>query len=588
MTLTNRIGEVYTDFMPETGIFKTEPFYRKAVFWQVAVPVSLLLLFLITFHTEIGDIWKLVGNLVRGGDHLVLGTAIRSFVLTVFNIGAFTVFFTLGLLLVAQFVLPVRTVSERWKVFVRLYLYLSKRHGPAVKVREGKIVASEKELKRSLPGVAFVDLCSAIALEKRWLPIEMGGNKATPHRRKFSIRRLARILGVGRSRKKGDREEAVRVLGPGIAFTEMGEKVRGVADLRRHFRLTPNINGYTRDGFEIRTHVWVMFSLGEPAEVIKAVSVGDWAEDVQALQIMKHVRDGKTIQTIKLVDEFESADKAEIYHMVQQYQEPEFAESPPDGSKAAKPPYTFNKERVFAAIYAQAQTGKENEMEYWADLPGKVAIEVFRDRISMKNLDDLLRPDVAYDPKDPGTFPLGAFRGEISRAMRNLGVLSYQFMRRKDGRYPVNGMEWNEDEWEELPVQELRNPKVLRDRGVRVIAAGFPELHPTSKDVVEGLTEVWMARWQQREQITEADHDLQATRLRAKVIAETQRDILSELYQIRNQKELSRPQIAERIFLALEKISADPATQRLLPSETLNLLWDLRQYLLPADDEVEE
>ena len=86
--------------------------------------------------------------------------------------------FGLALLGVSQFVLPVQTPQERRAVFSRLFSYWLGYHGPAIFIKEAKQKAREEELKSTRPGVAFVDLCSAVALEKSWVPTATGGGLA--------------------------------------------------------------------------------------------------------------------------------------------------------------------------------------------------------------------------------------------------------------------------------------------------------------------------------------------------------------------------------------------------------------------------
>ncbi len=567
--------------MPESGIFKTEPFYKKALFWQIAVPVCLFLLTLLMFRQEFSTIWSFLRQGEEAASWQKAGPALAHLI---FNVLAFIFFGLVSLLLVSQFVLPVRTLDERIEVFKRILLYLTGGHGPAIKVREAKLVASDEELKSSKPGVAFVDLCSAIALERRWLPVRgvAGGERS------FSARRFLRLpRRILNFQKRHQKDARVRIAGPGIVFTEWGEKIRGVADLRRQFRLTPNINAYSRDGFEIRTHVWVLFGLGEPSEVIKVTYTGDKPEDLRSLTLVDKKESGQKRQYIQFGDEFDAVDKAEISQYVGTYRPSEEPVWQGDASPEwVKPPYVFDPERVFAAIYAQAQTQEENTQEQWSDLPGKVAIAAFRDMLSVKVLDDLVKPKVAFDQKNPSdTFPLLDFRKEFSRKVRNLGVLSFQFVRRKDGQLPVNGTEWSEDEWEILPAQPLRTSKVLRDRGVRVVAAGFPEIIPTQVGVREGWSEYWAAQYQQRAQLTDADHSFEAVRLRTKVRAQTQRELQTSLKLILDTTGVPREALALRVLQALEGAVSNPSTRRMLPGEALEFLWDLRRYLAPGAEE---
>jgi hypothetical protein len=221
-------------------------------------------------------------------------------------------------------------------------------------------------------------------------------------------------------------------------------------------------------------------------------------------------------------------------------------------------------------------------VEVWTELPLKVAIEVFRDMLALENYDDLYRPT-------SDEFPFfQTFRPKFNRRVRNLGVLNYQFVRRKDGRPFEKGMTWDESEVDYAPVQRLRASKVLRDRGIKIMVAGFPELNPQHKGVRDTLVEHWGAGWQREAQLTQSEYELEAMRVRSKAKAEAQRDMVYTLSQVFNMQDLSREALIWRIFQALETVADDPATRSLLPAETLNFLWDLRQYLLPPSVDTTE
>jgi len=104
------------------------------------------------------------------------------------GLGAWLVFF-------AQFVLPVRTFSDRLKVVDRLVTYLTGGHGPAMFVENGIVRAREEEKKRKGPGVIWLDSASAAVLRT--------GVKFT------------------------------RTVGPGVHFTAADESIAGTADLHQ-------------------------------------------------------------------------------------------------------------------------------------------------------------------------------------------------------------------------------------------------------------------------------------------------------------------------------------------------------------------
>ena len=64
----------------------------------------------------------------------------------------------------AQFVLPVTTLSARFRIVDRLISYLSGYHGPAIFVENGVVRESEGELNKRGPGVVWLDSASAAVL----------------------------------------------------------------------------------------------------------------------------------------------------------------------------------------------------------------------------------------------------------------------------------------------------------------------------------------------------------------------------------------------------------------------------------------
>ena len=93
----------------------------------------------------------------------------------------------------AQFVLPVRTFQDRRKIFGRLIRYLFGSHGPALFIENGKIKEHSGERMKRGPGVLWLDSASAAVTR-------------TP----VSI---------------------LQTLGPGVHFTESYEYIAGTVDL---------------------------------------------------------------------------------------------------------------------------------------------------------------------------------------------------------------------------------------------------------------------------------------------------------------------------------------------------------------------
>ena len=109
--------------------------------------------------------------------------------------------FVLWFVFLVQFLLPVRSLSERWKLLGRIVLYFFGDRGPAIFIQDGKIIQKmiktegevKQEIKKTGPGVIWLDPASAAVLR-------------TPTR-------------------------FTRSVGPGIVFTGRGETIASVVDL---------------------------------------------------------------------------------------------------------------------------------------------------------------------------------------------------------------------------------------------------------------------------------------------------------------------------------------------------------------------
>jgi len=159
----------------------------------------------------------------------------------------------------AQFTLPVRNSQQRLWVFIRLIYYLIRQHGPAIFIKNGKVVenaADEKNKKK--PGVIWLDTASAAVLRTDT---------------KFT-----------------------RTVGPGVIFTTKGEYIAGSVDLRKQIQSIGPLNsdkpfdvpaqetlpetyaavqerrqstsGLTRDGIEVVPSISVVFSIDAQSNVV--------------------------------------------------------------------------------------------------------------------------------------------------------------------------------------------------------------------------------------------------------------------------------------------------------------------------------
>ena len=573
-------------------------FWRKFIFW------GLFLLFLLAFWGEIWQtlvtLWRLLSaglscflvlfyRLPREGCQKSLEAATltpemrRGIFITLINLLAYLGVAGFSIFQAAQFALPVRTFDERMKAFNRILLYLRGQHGPAIFVKEGKANTRADEADKVLPGVALVDLSSAIVLEQQkntvaWQLNHLRAEQKTVEAEAsgkplFAVKQIVRKL-------NGETPPWVRVAGPGVVFTDAGEKIHSVVDLRKQTRANGKAQVFTRDGIKLEMPLFVVFSLSNAPEVMTVGYVG--GKEQKNLRWLKFEPAAKGSKDQKLTDIFEidPDDQAEIHNYVQ-YGHVHVDKHPSPATRPVKTPYPFYPDRVFAAAYAKALTSADATP--WDDLPLKVALDIFCKEIEKYDFEGLFQPD------QPDNFPLAKIKAEIARRVVYQGLLSYKLAR------PVGSEETSETTWNthpfaesdkgrvwkaaELkisPVRELFGSKILRDRGICVLTAGFPEFRPAEDAVKNKLVEGWMAHVEKDLTMIKAQRELETMRELSRARAQTQSEmtyVLSNLFQTTPH---SKEALALRIFQSLEKA----ASSNLDPKEVLSMLQNLHKWLL--------
>jgi hypothetical protein len=383
------------------------------------------------------------------------------------------------------------------------------------------------------------------------------------------------------------------VEGTGITFTRLGETVLGVADLRKQIRLRLEVLARTRDGIEVKNNVFALVTLGEDPDVIKVTYVGDEEkpENLRVVQLWERPPDheGATspypVQVVsRLEDILDPADRREIHRFVQAYQAGQIVE--PQKSKGRKSgwrPFKLDEDRVFAALQSEPYDVEDKQISDWTEIAAHHAVEIYRNALSQQTFDSL------YHPEESDKFPLGRLKNQVRTKVVHQGILAFEFVRRKDGFSFVEGQEWHPDDVETYPTRELTAHKVLRSRGMKVITVGLTDLYPTQESVRDRyLFENWRATWQQDAMITAADHDLQVMRLKNQARVHAQRDLATTLKRILEMKGLDRDALAVRVYQALENVSADPATRKILPRDAVYTMRMLKSLLLPGGEEGDE
>jgi hypothetical protein len=487
---------------------------------------------------------------------------------------------SLWVVFISQFVLPVNTRTERRKAIDQLFIYLSGGHGPAIFIREGKEIAKAGELQQRGPGVMLVDSCSAVVLEKRGKGVSGLGKRAEK-----LAKPISRVLGGS---VKPDKSPTVRVVGPGLAFTKPKERIRGVVDLRPQFRRREGVNGYTKDGIEVTCRVFARFTVGESPDVLPVAYDGEQtAENLRVIvyeRVPLPTKDGDPVRRVivvkSFIDQLDKDDKTEIHRFVQTGErvlEEDKSQSQENDDQLAGSPFQFDEKRVFNAVYSRAKHVVKDQPTDWRELPTYVAAETFRNMISHHSYNSL------YQPKDSDSYPIMDFKAKIRNTLRNQGILSYQYVERRDGIPLVVGQELIDNDLLVCAPRELEFPKVLRVRGIKIMVAGFSELTPVDPEVRQRLFEYWSSRWERDTELVQVDYDESAFEVYSKARAEAQGRIIGNLIEIFEKSEHSQEALAILLMNALETAATEPETRRLTPDHTIQVLRSFQHWLL-ADD----
>jgi uncharacterized membrane protein YhaH (DUF805 family) len=512
----------------------------------------------------------------------------------------------ISLFVVAQFALPVRSWQDRRKAFVRLLLYLVGWHGPAISVREGRVLSRQDETDSFAPGVALVDLSSAVVLEQQhssaWGTNEWAQEQMEISHNTYNPWKLLR----------GNIPPWVRIKGPGIVFTQWGEKITTVVDLRKQIRTQLDVTSYTRDGIELNNIIFAVFSISESPDIIHVGYIGGKNKENIFGLVLDENKINNTV-CIKEKYEIDPEDATEIHNYVVHGIEIEklrLETTSAESNQFSKTPYPFDEQRVFKAAYARALVhGLSPDIATstaWHELPQLVAVHIFRKQIERYNFDELFKMD------EPDTHPLREFKEIFGRKVRFQGILSYKLVMPNI----KNDSATTQEKWNELPFQEgeigyqidgkipkklwetseiIFSPvrdffasKTLRNRGIKIIAAGFPEFRPAQNAVKEKLIENWKARWERDVQIIKANHTLEAIRTKNRARSATQREMTYTLSSLFSSSAHTKEALALRILQSIEEAAASPSGKSALtPQDILNMLQNLQRWLLIGRKELE-
>lgn len=467
-----------------------------------------------------------------------------------------------------HFILPITSNLQKWPAFKRILAFGLSRgnwHGPAIFVRDGKIIGDLEETNKNRPGVAFLDLRSAMILDKfeHVEDDDDDGDRLTePQKVHFSLLQ---------SKPYAAR---IRAVGPGLTFIEKHEKIKGTLDLRPQSRARDNVTGDTRDGIRVKTSVNAVFSLGQPPDILD-VYLGEDGQTIYTIEWDKNPAPGeKTIKNLTRDLSFE--DEAEILRFIQDNPNPATVTS---DLPAEKYPFAFDPLRAEQAIYSVANLSTESREKTWCDWAQDVTAEEFRILLSQKPYLSL------YHLDNPDFTPMKEIKDELKKRVRNKGVLAFRVIRRQNHAALNMGDSIPESKLVMYPPRTLTSPKVLRDRGIKIIHAGFGELEPLEENVRKQFQRAWLAEKKKEDAIKSADTRLEEERIKNFARLRTARMKNHQFAKLLEKQEYPREALAILIFQELEAAAANPKTRSLLPENTLEIMNSIGQLLMQTQND---
>lgn len=604
------------------------PWYKKALFWRFLIKGMLFLLFLVAFWKELtpalSGFWNLAVILIGYGfnlfnqelrEQVFLVSGFNDVVLShmgkiLINILAYILVYWVSVFMVAQFALPIQEWKDRWKTFVRLFYFRIGWYGVTAFVREGKLIAKTGEDDTSNAGVILVDLSSAVVLSSQtWDEQKFHGNRDF---RDYSPPEIT--------------ISPFRVVGPGVNFIESGEKIRSIIDLRRQVRSTSGIKAITRDGIEIETGIFTVFSAGDPPDVIPVAYIdGMESSNLAAFDLEEDKENHKFI--VKRIFSLGFLDANEIHSAVEnkEINAPSVVSSITTVNKTITP-YLFNENRVFAASCGDALSNSSaKDIAPWYELAQPICIDLFQNIFSQFSYDllfslkesiysNLKNNDLAdsagedyedYSVDKPIT-PykesdfLKTIKADLNFQMRCQGLISYKLVKliTYDEIRSVSNIDWKSSglteggsyDASQIYMSEpkpLTGTKVLRERGVKVVTAGFTQII-SPPEIHRQMVETWKARSEREISITLAKHERDAMQVINNARTQTQRENAYHLSNLFKEQKHSKEALALFLFQALENIATDPKSHKdLPPKEVLAMVQNLHRWLLIERKEME-
>lgn len=494
-------------------------------------------------------------------------------------------FYRLSLFIMVQFILPVNKWEDRVKAFNRIQLFAREKHGPAISIKRGEQIARHSEIDSKRPGVALVDLSSAIVLAqydnaKTWyLPDE---EEIIPVVKKKHTTKFPWQI------KRPD-PSFYDAKGPGVVFIENGQRVDGIIDLRRQIRACEDVEVYTRNGIKIKSKVTIEFSLSDDPEILSVGFVG--GKEPFHLQVLKLKEDAVNL-FIEGVFDLDPYDASVILNLVN------LAPARMETVQPSSSPYKFDKDRVLRAALSQARN-KNGETIFWHEAPIEIATDIFRATLAEIPYDSLfnsgstlsLHNITAGDKTSKGGVQAGEkVTSQIVSKIKDVflfkvkqrGVISYRLIEHLGGSTFQQG--------QNIPLTSIKKyePVTLtgekfnyfRDRGIVVKNAAFGEILAVENEIQKRMAKNWMAKMKNEIAVSNAEYELEAMRVHNRNRALLQEEMTHLLAGVFQSTPHFDEALALRVLQALETSITEMSDADMQSIDVYELLKNLHDWIL--------
>lgn len=485
--------------------------------------------------------------------------------------------YKLSLFMMVQFLLPVTKWEDRKKAYNRISLFARGKHGAAISIKNGKQIARQSELDSKKPGVALVDLSSAIVLVQHdnvesWFL--QGEDDPNPVAQKTQTIKFP-------WKKKETNLSPYDAKGPGVVFIEKGQKIDSVIDLRQQTRTSDEVVVYTRNGIKVKSKVTVVFSLSDDPEVLQVGFVG--GKNLGDLKILKTEQIRNDV-LIKDFYELQADDAEEIINSIYKNSTNTVVK------ELTGSPYRFNQNRVLAAVLTQARD-KNGETIFWHNAPLEVATDIFRTTLVAVPYDNLssggdvynlYNPDTSNKNAIPASQALEDIKEDFSRKVKLRGMVAFQFMEHLSGAPFYKG--------QSVPLRSIkkRNPITLvnekynffRHRGIVVKKAFFSEIQAVEDKIQQKMAANWKAKIENEMAVSDSEYELEAIRVHNRNRSSLQEEMTHQLSSMFQSTPHFDEALALRVLQALETSVADASSKDMQSTDVYEILKNLHDWIL--------